>query len=181
MFRLSLAIATLVAACSFAQAQQRPYEGLQQRSIKALSDQDQADLRAGRGMGFALAAELNGYPGPAHVLELADKLALIAEQRAKVQALFDRMKAEAVPVGESLVKLEADLDRQFALKTATERSVAHATAVIGTTQGVLRNVHLKFHLLAIEVLTPEQVRRYSELRGYTETSQFTPHHQMHPR
>ena len=35
-----------------------------------------ADLRAGRGMGLALAAELNGYPGPAHVLELADKLDL---------------------------------------------------------------------------------------------------------
>ena len=181
MFRLSLAIATLVVACSFAQAQQRPYEGLQQRSIKALSDQDQADLRAGRGMGFALAAELNGYPGPAHVLELADELALIAEQRAKVQALFNRMKAEAVPVGESLVKLEADLDRQFALKMATERSVADTTAAIGTTQGALRNVHLKFHLLTVEVLTPEQVRRYAELRGYTDTIQPVPHHRMHPR
>jgi hypothetical protein len=67
------------------------------------------------------------------------------------------------------------------LKTATERSVADATAVIGTTQGVLRNVHLKFHLLTIEVLTPEQVQRYSELRGYSDTSQPTPHHRMHPR
>ena len=33
-------------------------------------------------MGLALAAELNGYPGPSHVLELADKLELSAEQRA---------------------------------------------------------------------------------------------------
>jgi hypothetical protein len=32
------------------------------RSIKALSDQQVSDLRAGRGMGLALAAELNGYP-----------------------------------------------------------------------------------------------------------------------
>ena len=47
---------------------------MQTRSIKALSDQQIADLGAGRGMGLALAAELNGYPGPSHVLELADKL-----------------------------------------------------------------------------------------------------------
>jgi Spy/CpxP family protein refolding chaperone len=181
MFRLSLAIATFAFACSFAQAQHRPYEGLQQRGIKALSDQEQADLRAGRGMGLALAAELNGYPGPAHVLELADRLALTAEQRAKVQTLFDRMKAEAVPVGERLVKLEVDLDRQFALKAASERSVVDVTSAIGTTQGALRNVHLKFHLLTVEVLIPEQVQRYAELRGYTDTIQSTPHHGIHPR
>jgi hypothetical protein len=181
MFRISLTIATLAVACSFGQAQQRPYEGLQQREIKALSDQEQADLRAGRGMGLALAAELNGYPGPAHVLELADRLALTAEQRSKVQALFDRMKAEAIPVGESLVKLEAELDRQFALKTATERSVTESTSAIGITQGALRNLHLRFHLLTIEVLAPEQVQRYSELRGYTDAARSTPHHGMHPR
>lgn len=43
---------------------QNSYAGLQQRAIKALSDQQKADLRAGRGMGLALPAELNGYPGP---------------------------------------------------------------------------------------------------------------------
>ena len=37
----------------------------------------------------ALAAELNGYPGPSHVLELADKLELSTEQRASMQRLFD--------------------------------------------------------------------------------------------
>ena len=53
---------------------QTPYAEMQGRSIKALSDQQIADLNTGRGMGLALAAELNGYPGPSHVLELADKL-----------------------------------------------------------------------------------------------------------
>ena len=41
-----------------------PYVGSEKRSLKALTDQQIADLRAGRGMGLALAAELNGYPGP---------------------------------------------------------------------------------------------------------------------
>ena len=39
--------------------------------IKSLSQDDQSALLAGRGMGLARPAELNGYPGPAHVLELA--------------------------------------------------------------------------------------------------------------
>ena len=72
---------------------------MQARSIKALSEQQVADLGAGRGMGLALAAELNGYPGPSHVLELADKLELSADQRANVKAMFDAMKAEALPLG----------------------------------------------------------------------------------
>lgn len=46
------------------------YAGTQARPVKALSDQQLADLRAGRGMGMALPGELNGYPGPVHVLEL---------------------------------------------------------------------------------------------------------------
>ena len=57
-----------------------PYAGEQSRSIKSLSQQDVADYMAGKGMGCAKAAELNGYPGPAHVLELADQLALTPSQ-----------------------------------------------------------------------------------------------------
>ena len=59
---------------SHGQHQQRgagasPYAGLETRTIKALSEQQIADLRAGRGMALALAAEVNGYPGPLHVIE----------------------------------------------------------------------------------------------------------------
>ena len=57
-----------------APAQHGPYAGEQQRAIKSLSEKDIADLQAGQGMGLAKAAELNGYPGPAHVLEHADAL-----------------------------------------------------------------------------------------------------------
>src|SRR5262249_11854614 len=106
---------TLALGAVWAQSPQ-PYAGLQERGIKALSDQQVADLRAGRGMGLALAAELNGYPGPAHVLELGDRLDLSVEQRAKVEQLFAAMKAEAVPLGETLISQEAALDRDFADK-----------------------------------------------------------------
>src|SRR5437588_8339526 len=96
---------------------QTPYAGMQTRSIKALSEQQVADLSSGRGMGLALAAELNGYPGPSHVLELADKLDLTTEQRAPVQALFDAMKAEAMPLGATLIAQECELDGHFANRT----------------------------------------------------------------
>src|SRR3954454_12926522 len=88
-----------------------PYAGMQTRSIKALSEQQVADLSAGRGMGLALAAELNGYPGPSHVLELADRLELSADQRTRIKALFDSMKAETLPLGSKLIDQEADLDQ----------------------------------------------------------------------
>jgi hypothetical protein len=67
---------TILILASTASLAQSPYAGMQTRSIKALSTQQIDDLRTGRGMGLALAAELNGYPGPAHVLELSERLAL---------------------------------------------------------------------------------------------------------
>jgi hypothetical protein len=156
----------LAAGPSLAQSQQQPYAGLETRSIKALSDQQIADLRAGRGMGLALAAELNGYPGPMHVLELAESLDLSGQQRAKMQELFAAMKAEAIPLGERLIAQEADLDKQFVGKTITPASLAASTEAIGATHAALRRAHLKYHLFTVEVLTSEQARRYGELRGY---------------
>jgi hypothetical protein len=169
MSRLWIVIAATLAAAGAAQAQHAPaspYSGLETRSVKALSDQQIADLRAGRGMGLALPAELNGYPGPVHVLELGDRLGLNAEQRARVEELHAAMKAETVPLGERLIAQETDLDRQFATKSVTPASLQAATADIGASQGALRGAHLRYHLSTLEVLTPEQIRRYGELRGY---------------
>jgi hypothetical protein len=155
----------LAPGSALAQSQQ-PYAGLEARSIKALSDQQIADLQSGRGMGLALAAELNGYPGPMHVLELADALALSDQQRTKVQELFAGMKAEALPLGDKLIAEEAGLNHLFANKTISPASLARSTVAIGTTHAALRETHLKYHLFTVEVLTPAQVQRYGELRGY---------------
>ena len=162
---VSITIVTALAATIPAHAQQ-PYTGFEARPIKALSEQQMADLRAGRGMGLALAAELNGYPGPMHVLELAEPLALSEQQRAEVQALFAAMKTEAVALGATLIAQEADLDKQFAGKTITPTSLAASINAIGATQAALRGTHLKYHLLTLDLLTPAQGARYGELRGY---------------
>ena len=76
------------------------------------------------------------------------------------------MKAEAIPVGERLIAQERELDRLFAARAVTPASLETATSAIGTTQGALRAAHLRYHLSTVAELTPEQVRRYGELRGY---------------
>jgi Spy/CpxP family protein refolding chaperone len=173
--RHKLILGTFLLASGAAIAQ-TPYAGMQNRPIKALSEQQVADLWAGRGMGMALAAELNGYPGPSHVLELADKLELTAEQRATVQTLFDSMKAQAVPLGSKLLEQEAELDRQFANRTVTPESLKASTAAVATTQGALRETHLEYHLSTAAILTPGQMQRYAELRGYGSSQPMHPHH-----
>src|SRR3954447_17273091 len=112
-WRAGLAGLMIVAGRAYAFAQMsppQPYAGMQARTIKALSDEQIADLKAGRGMRLALAAELNGYPGPSHVLELAAQLNLSDQQGASVRKLFDAMKAESILIGERLISRESDLD-----------------------------------------------------------------------
>src|SRR5262249_52625689 len=175
MRSLGIAIVlSFVASVAFAQS---PCAGMQTRSSKSLSEQQIADLKAGRGMGLALPAELNGYPGPAHVLELSDQLGLSAEQKARVQSLFDAMKAEAVPLGERLLEQEAALDQQFASRTVTPQRLKTAPAAIGVTQGKLQKPHLKSHLQTPQILTPDQMQRSSALRGYGSTVPTRHQHQ----
>src|SRR5437764_5080020 len=126
----------IVPQMAWPQAHQ-PYSGLEARPIKALSDQQIADLKAGRGMGMALAAELNGYPGPLHVLELAEPLQLTDEQHQRMRELTEQMKAEAVPAGEKLIARERALDQAFASQSITPVTLSALTAQIGETQGEL--------------------------------------------
>jgi Spy/CpxP family protein refolding chaperone len=149
---------------------QAPYAGMQARAIKALSEDDVQRLRGGHGMSLALAAELNGYAGPLHVLEHADALALDARQRAQTEALLAEHKARARALGASVVEAESSLDRGFAGGRITAEDVARQTQEIARLQGLLRAEHLQTHLRQHALLTPEQRARYRQLRGYTDTA-----------
>jgi Spy/CpxP family protein refolding chaperone len=170
LLSIALTVAPLVSASAqdegAASPEYAPYAGMQSRAVKALSDQQITDLTAGRGMGLALAAELNGYPGPRHVLDIADQLQLTDRQRTQTQGLFDAMKAETIPIGERIVADETMLDRLFADHRITPAALDELTARIGTAQGDLRAAHLRYHLSMMEVLSPEQVAHYKTLRGY---------------
>lgn len=143
-----------------------PYGGMQGRAIKALSDQQLSDLRAGKGMSLALPAELNGYPGPSHALELAEPLKLTAEQTSRTQALFTQMQQEARTAGEAVITAEAALDALFKGKAVTPAALRTATHNAALAQGQLRETHLRYHLAMVELLSPDQVSTYNRLRGY---------------
>jgi hypothetical protein len=148
-----------------------PYAGQQTREIKALSPAQTADLLAGKGMEQAKAAELNGYPGPMHVLELAGPLALSAAQIRDSEALLAGHKAEARVLGARLVEAERKLDSAFADKRIDAVQLESLTREIGLLQAELRASHLRTHLQQTRLLTTPQVALYAELRGYSGAGQ----------
>jgi hypothetical protein len=161
---LSLIVTASIVAVPV-RASDAPYAGQQARAIKALSDDDIAALRKGEGIEMAKAAELNGYPRPAHVLALAAQLGLTDTQRRDVQAIFDRMSDAAKRLGGELIAQEQALDQLFAKGDITPDRLAAATAAIAELQGRLRAVHLSAHLETRALLNPAQIARYDAESG----------------
>jgi Heavy-metal resistance len=174
MMRTLVVMGVLAAMCLLSQpaaadSARSAYVGQQSRDIKALSDEDIAALRNGDGMGLAKAAELNGYPGPRHVVALVRQLRLSESQAAQVTTIRDRMSTAARPLGDELIDHERTLDQLFAQHAITPERLTAAMAAIGDIQGRLRAVHLAAHLETRAVLSTEQIAQYDKLRGYTET------------
>jgi len=176
--RRTFVVLALAASCGSALAEQ-PYAGMESRTIKTLSDQQIADLKAGNGMSLALAGELNGYPGPRHAIDLAEQLHLSPDQRARLNELYAAMKAEAMPIGATLIAQERSLNDDFAAHTVTLTSLQAATQQIAATQGALRAAHLKYHLATAAILSATQIKRYEELRGYAGQAAAPADHQRH--
>lgn len=161
------AIATaLVALALPAAAGDRPYAGQQDRAVATLSADDIAALRAGEGWGLAKPAELNGVPGPAHVLELADDLALTETQRGEIRAVFERMQAAAIEAGAVYIAAERALDAGFASGEITPQRLSERLDASARALAALRQVHLSAHLDTAPLLTRHQTMTYNRLRGY---------------
>ena len=133
-----------------------------------LTPEEVIGLREGQGMGLAKAAELHHYPGPLHVLELAEDLDLTDAQRAEAERLRAAMLAEAQPLGAQIVEMEGHLDALFVEGRATPDAVDRITAHIAEAHGQLRAAHLRAHVAMRDVLTPEQIAEYDRLRGHTD-------------
>lgn len=147
-------------------AQPSSYSGQEQRDIKALSAEEIQSYLAGSGAGLAKAAELNHYPGPAHVLELADELRLNPEQKQRTQVILDVMQKQAVRHGKVLLQRERELDRQFVAGKITADALHSALQKIGESYADVRGAHLKAHIEQRAILTHEQIAAYDKLRGY---------------
>ena len=163
----------VLAACCMAPAiaeEASPYAGEQDRPIKSLSEAEIRALQNGEGMGFARLAELNSYPGPRHVLDLAEDLALSEEQTEETRDLYDQMHRSAVATGEQIIEAERRLDAHFASNDVDPDSLAVALTELGVLRARLRYVHLEAHLKQRDLLTDEQIAAYDRLRGYGSNS-----------
>jgi hypothetical protein len=146
--------------------EEAPYAGQQDREIKALSIEEIDAYLSGKGMGFAKAAELNHYPGPRHVIDLAVELELSQGQVRQSRALFEAMQQQAVSLGRDLVKLERRLDQHFADGSINPVMLKALTGEVGHLKARIRFVHLSAHLDQRALLTAGQMERYDRLRGY---------------
>lgn len=145
---------------------QSPYAAMEARDIKSLSEQDIADLRRGAGWGLALAAELNGVPGPAHLLELKDEIGLSPDQVSAIENIFAAMQIEAQAVGERFIAAEAAIEAAFDENGLTPDRLRALIDTASAMRAELRYVHLSRHLETPPLITAEQTARYKQLRGY---------------
>lgn len=126
---------------------------------------DREALLNGEGAGQAKFAEVNGYPGPKHVLELADSLNLSETQKKQIQNVFDDMSSRARAEGKRIVEAEEKFNRDFATGSVEEHYILKISEEIGKRRGKLRSIHLNAHLRAKAILTREQTETYKRLRG----------------
>jgi Spy/CpxP family protein refolding chaperone len=133
---------------------------------KTLSADEIQGLLNGNGMGMARAAELNHYPGPRHVLDLASQLQLSGAQRNKTQEIYNRMHDEAVRLGRTILQKEGELENSFKNEGVDSNRLKALVTEIARLRGELRLVHLLAHLEMKGVLSREQIEKYDELRGY---------------
>ena len=143
------------------------YRGQEKREIKTLSNEDINELRAGAGWGLAKAAELNGLPGPKHVLEMKKELKLTAEQERMITALFTEMNKEAIALGNEFIAYERELNKRFAERNIDEKVLDELLTKISETYKSLRYTHLSAHLKTPGILTEDQIKKYNTLRGYS--------------
>ena len=161
-----LSVAMLIPVTFQANEDHQPYAGLENRAISSLSSEDIADLEKGAGWGLALPAELNGYPGPRHILELQEELDLTADQVDKVEKLFAAMQQEAIEAGQTFIKAEEDLDEIFRSSSADRDKLAVAISASADARAKLRFIHLSQHLKTVAILTEDQISKYNVFRGY---------------
>ncbi|MFP4277308.1 MAG: hypothetical protein ACLFQ2_07775 [Wenzhouxiangella sp.] len=143
-----------------------PYAGMETRAIKSLSETDIQELRRGGGWGLALSAELNGVPGPAHLLELRDEIGLSDQQVAELESIYENMQVEAKALGERLIRAETAIEDAFRAGDLNDERLRELIENAEAIRADLRFVHLSRHLDTPPLLTEAQIADYKRLRGY---------------
>ncbi len=129
-------------------------------SYRSLTPEEIDQIRRGEGAGFALPAELNGLPGPRHVLDLAHELHLSHEQQMQVQRLYDEMRAAVLPAGEAYLAAVEALEQDLHEGRLSKNALAERVAGVYRLEGNLASAHLVTHLRTAQILTADQIDQY---------------------
>jgi hypothetical protein len=163
----AMATAILLLSCiAAAQAADSPHVGQEKRVAKGQSEKEAGDYLGGRGTDLSKVAEMNGYPGPGHVLEETQKLGLSAKQLEKTQRVYDSMTHSASRIGKAILHKEAELASLFAEQKATPENTERLLKELANLQADLRMVHLNGHLSMRQILSKPQIEKYSQVRGF---------------
>ena len=76
------------------------------------------------------------------------------------------MSSSAVAKGGEIVQAEEELGKLFEAGTINEKMLRSKLEEIGKLRAELRFIHLQAHVRMKQILTPEQIKRYAELRGH---------------
>lgn len=145
-----------------------PYAGQERQAIKSLSNEDIVELERGGGWGLAKAAELNGVPGPAHLLEMRKEIGLSDAQVAKLEVIFKDMQQKAIVEGKRLIERESALENAFRAGPVSDDMLRKLLADIEAARSALRYIHLAAHLSSPPLLSAQQIQLYNKLRGYSD-------------
>jgi len=167
---LSLTLFGQTAVADTSGDHQSKYAGQERRTIKSLSPDDITELQNGAGWGLAKAAELNGVPGPAHLLELKQEIGLTSSQIEKIQLIHKQMKTDAIELGKRLIAQELELEKRFQTDIPSAEELKSMLNALGVTRAQLRFVHLVTHLKTPDILSDEQIKTYNQLRGYASSN-----------
>lgn len=155
-----LLVSVLLASCASSP------ESLNPATVSRTISQAEVDaLLLGQGMGMAAAAEINGYPGPRHALDLKEELNLTPDQRFAISRLMGATLGQTRALGQRIVDAERRLDTDMATGQLSSDQVKARLENIASLRAQLRFTHIDAHLKTKKILTQDQVARYYELRG----------------
>ena len=126
-------------------------------------EEERASIARGEGFGMAMPADMAGYPGPRHVLDMAAELGLTAEQKSGVEKIYAAMHEKAMTRGKELFEAEARLEQMFR-DGRPEADLREQSFRVDSIHAELRWIHLSAHLAAQKLLTAEQIAKYTRLR-----------------
>jgi Spy/CpxP family protein refolding chaperone len=108
-------------------------------------------------------AELNGYPSPQKALSLKKELGLSADQVAQLTAITTELKRKMKEMGALIIRNEETLNTLFKTKQINDGNLIFYANRYGGDIGELRNAMLQTYLKTQNILTPEQLKKYSAL------------------